>query len=119
MPDFQVYTDESLPDGYAYQRMAFIRIHWADLYLEYPDLPLKFVIEPETRHFACTSGEALVSIASSVRREIDCGGVPYVCYGLSAVMTFPFFRKNGYGSQVVKAATDHMKDQPDADVALL
>lgn len=119
MPEFQIYTDETLPDAYAYQRLAFIRIHWADVYVEHPDTPLKPVIEPESRHFLFTAGEALISAASSVRREIDCDGVPYVCYGMSAVMTFPFFRKNGYGSQVVKAATDHMKAQPDADVALL
>ena len=119
MPEFQIYTDETLPDGYAYQRMAFIRIHWDDSYVNNPDMPLKPVIEPETRHYLYVAGEALVSAASVVRREITCDGVPYVCYGMSAVMTFPFFRKNGYGSQVVKAATDHMQAQPDADVALL
>jgi hypothetical protein len=42
-----------------------------------------------------------------------------MCYGLSAVLTYPYFRKRGYGSQVVGAATDHIKQAADADFAWL
>ena len=38
---------------------------------------------------------------------------------LGSVMTFPFFRKRGYGSQLVAAATQLIHKETNADIALL
>jgi predicted acetyltransferase len=46
------------------------------------------------------------------------GGETYKVYGVSGVFTYPAFRKEGFGAQIVEAATRHI-DASDADFALL
>ena len=69
-------------------------------------------------YFVVTEGPALFSHASVVTRSVECNGRTYACGGLSAVLTYPAFRRNGYATQVVRAATEHLSASP-FDVALL
>ena len=95
MAELKIYTNSTLPDAYAHQHQSFVRIHWFDIYTEYPDAPLTREGEPATQHFMFVQGDALVSSASVVRKEIECDDAPYICYGIAEVMTFPSFRKRG------------------------
>jgi GNAT superfamily N-acetyltransferase len=45
--------------------------------------------------------------------------VTYMAYGLSMVFTYPDCRGQGYGRAIVRAGTDYIERQPDADVAML
>ncbi len=111
------FTNNDLPDHFAHQIRDFIRIHWFDAFqydLRAPavsdDLaPVYFVVAEE---------HALFSHAAVVTRSVECNGQTYSCGGLSAVLTYPAFRKRGYATQVVQAASDHL-GSASFDMALL
>jgi aminoglycoside 2'-N-acetyltransferase I len=62
------------------------------------------------RHFMAESDGVIVSHASVVEREIHIGGVPLRTGYVEAVGTRPERERQGFGSAVVGAATDHVRD---------
>ena len=62
------------------------------------------------RHFIAEPDGVIVSHASVVEREIHIGGVPLRTGYLEAVGTRPERERQGFGSAVVSAATDHVRD---------
>lgn len=117
MPTLSRFTNDDLPDHFAHQIRDFIRIHWFDAF-QY-DLRAPAVSHDlKPVYFVVTEGPALFSHASVVTRSVECNGRTYACGGLSAVLTYPAFRRNGYATQVVRAATEHLSASP-FDVALL
>lgn len=121
MPQLSQFTADTLPDHLACQIRAFIRIEWYDSYAhahDHLDSPLH-PVDWHPAYFALTKQHALISCAAAVWRMVDVAGEPYKTFGLGDVMTYPAFRKKGYGQRVVAAATDHIKQQPDADLAIL
>ena len=68
--------------------------------------------------FALMEGEVLISHAEVNWRVLEHASESYVTYGLSAVFTYPQFRGQGGGHQVVEAATNHILSS-DADAAML
>ncbi len=118
MVQLKTYTNATIPKGYAQQILDFVRIHWYDIYKDSltpaagsPNLDPVFHVLVEE--------EALYSSATVVRKRIEHAGESFMCYGLSAVMTYPYWRKRGYGRQVVDAATASIRAAPDADIAWL
>lgn len=116
MPDLNIYLPgEEFPLHFYYQVQAFIRIFWVDGDDFDIDLGLH---EPATR-IVVAQGKSLIAYAAIVRRDIEIAGSTFVCAGLGDVMTYPAFRKRGYGGQVVKTATDIMLADASADIGLL
>lgn len=119
MPDLLNFPSlEELPAHYSQQIRDFIRILWYDGYVHDVHEPLF----PDIWHphvFALVDGPALFSAATVVWKMIEHAGQQYKTYGLSAVMTYPAFRKKGYGRCVVDAATDAIRTAGDADIAIL
>jgi GNAT superfamily N-acetyltransferase len=68
---------------------------------------------------ALVDGPAVFSSATVVWKMIEHAGQLYKTYGLSSVMTYPAFRKKGYGRRVVDAATETIRAVGDADIAIL
>ncbi len=68
------------------------------------------------RHFMVDSDGAIVSHASVVEREIHIGGVRLRTGYVEAVGTLPERARQGFGSAVVGAATDHVLDTYDLGV---
>lgn len=66
-----------------------------------------------------TEGDAIVSYAGVVRRDIEHAGQEFRTYGLSSVFTFPARRRRGFGSRVVERATSRIRRSADADIAVL
>ena len=62
------------------------------------------------RHFIAEADGVMVSHASVVEREIHIGGVRLRTGYLEAVGTRPERERQGFGSAVVRAATDHVRD---------
>ena len=62
------------------------------------------------RHFLAASNGVIVSHASVVEREIHVGGVPLRTGYLEAVGTLPESQRQGFGTAVVQAATDHVRN---------
>jgi GNAT superfamily N-acetyltransferase len=70
------------------------------------------------RNFVITEQGVLISHTEVNWRMLDHAGESYKVYGLSAVFTYPAFRREGFGRQVVEAATGFI-DKSDADFAML
>lgn len=118
MPELLTYESHELPSHLAWQVHCFIRIHWFD----------SFQFDPNAtwpsgnfhqKHFVMGEGKALYSYTLVLQKDLEHEGETYTCYGLGAVMTYPAFRRRGYGAQVVGAATDYIREQPEADIAVL
>jgi predicted acetyltransferase len=118
MVELKTFTNDDLPEAYAHQIRDFVRIHWFDGY-KFSSQPPVSPDELSPVYCVMAEDQALYSSATVVRRLIQHDGIEYMCYGLSSVLTYPYFRKRGYGSQVVEAATDRIKQAPDADIAWL
>jgi predicted acetyltransferase len=117
MPQLLEYTTDALPRDYFWQIQDFIRIHWFDGFQYDLDEPFKPGIW-NPHYFVIAEKHALMSSARALSKMVEIDGVPYKMYGLGAVLTYPAFRKRGYGGQVVEAATNYIKAQPDADFAI-
>jgi GNAT superfamily N-acetyltransferase len=119
MPDLLQFPSlEELPAHYAQQIRDFIRINWYDGYVHDVHEPL-FPASWNPHVIALVDGPALFSSATVVWKMIEHAGQPYKTYGLSSVMTYPAFRKKGYGRCVVDAATATIRAAGDADVGIL
>jgi predicted acetyltransferase len=93
-----------------------VRIFWVDD----ADFDIDYNLEQEpSLRVVMANGKSLVSYATVVWRDIELAGRRYQCAGLGDVMTFPAFRKQGYGGQVVKTATDLIRADGAVDVGLL
>jgi GNAT superfamily N-acetyltransferase len=69
-------------------------------------------------HFTVSEEEVLISYASAIPLCLEHRGTSYQAYGLGNVFTAPPFRRAGYGSQVVAAATQYIIESG-VDVATL
>ena len=118
MVQLKTYTNDTLPEAYAHQICDFVRMLWYDNYKNGTSLPVS-PDELQPVYHVMVEGRALYSSATVVRRRINHAGVDYMCYGLSSVLTYPYFRKRGYGRRVVDSATELIKAAPDADIAWL
>lgn len=118
MPDVLQYTLDTLPVDYEWQIRDFVRIHWFDGF----QYDVNMTLHPDFWHpayFVIADQRALFSAATAVWKMMEINGTSYKTCGLSGVLTYPAFRGKGYGRAVVDAATDYIKQQPDADMAIL
>ncbi len=118
MPELLQFSGETLPEHYEWQIRDFVRIHWYDAFVH----NVNETLHPPFWHptyFIVAEQHALMSSAAAVWIMLEIAGQAYKTYGLSSVMTYPAFRKKGYGNQVVRASTDYIRQQTDADIALL
>lgn len=118
MAQIAIHPSPELPLSLKWQILAFIRVEWWWVfqgenrfwdYTQKPTHPINFVLHEH---------EIVISHAEINWRMIDHAGHSYKVYGLSAVFTFPSFRKEGYGQDVVQAATDYIH-RSDADIAMV
>jgi GNAT superfamily N-acetyltransferase len=111
-------TNADLPDHLRWQIISIIRMQWYDIAGDYagpPALPDEW----HPAHVVGTEGDALVSYAGVVWRDIEHAGVTFRSFGLSTVFTFPALRRRGFGSEVVRCATARIRRAGDADLAVL
>lgn len=119
MPSIQVFfPSDNLPTEFECQIRAYIRFLWHDSYVYDLDEPLvRSVRHP---HFVVMSERhALMSAARVTWVMMNHAGQTYKIYCLGDVFTYPAFRKRGYGHQVVAQATQIIRDDEEADVAIL
>ena len=69
-------------------------------------------------HFTATEGDVLLSYAAALRLDLDHGGQTYTSYGFGNMFTFPPYRREGYGQQVLAMATDYIQ-RSGIDIAVL
>lgn len=117
-PELKTYTMDEIPSDYEHQIRSFTRLHWSDGY-QYSLTPTLGNPKFQPLHFVLVEEEALYSAARVNRKTIQHQGQHYVTYGLGGVLTYPAFRKRGFGAWVVKEATEYIHEQANADIAIL
>jgi GNAT superfamily N-acetyltransferase len=61
--------------------------------------------------------DILISHTEVVWKYLDHAGETYKVYGLSGVLTYPAFRRHGYGKRIVERGTAYI-NASDADIAM-
>lgn len=112
------YRRHEIPPLLAAQLRSYTRIQWPGLNTDttlWPKMP-----EPNpSYHFLLTDGDLLVSHASTRTRLITHNNTPYRITGLSTVFTYPDYRGQGLGEQIIRAATDDIHFTGNSDLAML
>ena len=113
------FKSQDVPERFQCQVLSFVRIEWPELFtgnLRFRDWTSKPELHPVT--FLFEEGGVLISRLEVVWDVLHHAGEVYTTYGLSGVFTYPAFRKQGYGLQLVRSARDYIEQQPGADIVL-
>jgi hypothetical protein len=96
-----------------------MRVQWPSIFTgERQFVTDTYSPELDPVHFVAAEGELLISYASAIRLDLEHAGKTYQTYGFGNMLTFPSFRENGFGGQVLDMATDYIK-QSKVDIAIL
>jgi predicted GNAT family N-acyltransferase len=116
MTDLLIYRrGELMPPHYHYQVETALRIIFGED--EADDLPPQS--DPEQIHILIVNGQKLIAYTGIICTTIEHQGITYKCCGLSGVLTFPAWRRKGYGGQLIATATDLIRKDTSADIGLL
>ena len=118
MVNLLVYDQAELPEKYHYQILTFLRAQWPEGFLG-ENRSRNWITRTSfhPRCFLLVEGDLLVSHAQVVWKDLEHAGQVYKTYGITGVFTFPGLRGQGYGSQVVHAASSHIAHS-DADIGM-
>ncbi len=114
-----VYPQNQLPAHLKCQILSFLRIEWTDGFVGENRLR-DWISRKENNpiSFVLVENDILISHTEVVWKYLEHAREIYKVYGLSGVFTYPAFRKQGYGKQVVALATDYI-DKSDADIGMV
>jgi GNAT superfamily N-acetyltransferase len=118
MIELRRYRRPEVPQLFAAQIASYQRIQWPQLrdrnnrLWEWNDTNRDYM------HFMLVDDEIVISHASVNWRDVILNGERYSVWGLSSVFTYPAFRKGGFATRTVSAATDFMREG-DGDLAML
>lgn len=113
------FVSEDVPEPFKCQILSFVRIQWPELFagdLRFRDWTSKPSLHPVT--LLLEEEGILVSRLEIVWDMLPHAGEVYKTYALSGVFTYPAYRKQGYGLQLVQSARAYIEQQADADVVL-
>jgi GNAT superfamily N-acetyltransferase len=113
------YPTEQLPPRWKWQILSFQRAIWPEGFTG--DNRLRDWITKSDDHpisFLMVERHILIGHVNVVWKYLNHAGTTFKAYGLTGVFTYPSFRGQGYGSQLVKHATNYIITQ-DADIAVL
>ncbi len=118
MVELQIYPDEQFPPELKCQALSFLRVFYPGGFTGENRLrdwitPARF----HPLHYSLVESGLLISHAEVVWKTLEHAGETYLTYGLTSVFTYPSFQGQGYGLQVVLAATDAVCASP-ADIAM-
>jgi GNAT superfamily N-acetyltransferase len=115
-----VFASQDVPERFKCQILSFVRIQWPELFrgkdrlrdwTSKPELhPVTFLLEEEG---------VPISRVEVVWDVLAHAGETYLTYGLSGLLTYPSFRKQGYGLQLVQSAKAFIEQQAAADLVLV
>lgn len=109
------YPQDQLPARLKCQILAFLRINYPEGFTGVNRLR-DWISSPDTHPVSIMLVEAgiLISHTEVLWKELEHGGQRYKAYGLSGVFTYPAFRGQGYGQQIVELGTAYI-DASDGD----
>ena len=118
MVDVSSFPSSDLPPHLKCQILSFIRVEWWWVFQgknQFWDYTIK---DTHPVNVIIHEQDVIISHVEVNWRMLTHKAKSYKVYGLSAVFTYPAFRKQGFGKQAVQAATDYIQ-QSDADIAML
>ena len=109
---------EDLPPQFECQIRAFLRSLWPAAGEDELDEPLT---DPKLHpvYFVLARKQTVISYARTIWAQIAHRQTIYKIYGLGDVFTCPAYRRTGYGTQIITAATNHICSDASADMAVL
>lgn len=118
MAEIQIYKPKELPDKWKYQVLSFQRIVWTEGFIgenQYRD----WITRPEDHplHFILVEKNSLISHLEVVWRNLLHNSIEYKVMGVTGVLTFPDFQKQGHGKTLILEATKYINDS-DADIGM-
>ena len=119
MVQLQTYTTIDFPPALKCQTLSFLRMQWPGGFMG--ENRLRDWVTKESDHpihIVLVEAGILISHTNVVWKYLEHDGMSYKSYGLTGVFTYPAFRGEGYGSQIIEAGTNYIK-QSDADIAML
>jgi len=119
MPTLTIYEQKDFPSIYNWQAIAFMRCEWPSIFqgdILYLSAPYPPDFNPV--HFVVAEGDSLLSYATIMKLNIPHAGQDYSIYGFGNMLTFPPYRKHGYGRMALQAATDFIQKST-IDAAIL
>lgn len=119
MPEVTLYQQPDFPALYKWQVIAFMRMEWASIFYD-DNLYMSETYPPELQpvHFVIVQEDSLLSYVSLLELGLSHAGTDYRIYGFGNLLTFPPYRKRGYGGRILQAATDFIQ-QSNVDAAIL
>lgn len=118
MTQLLVVPTPDLLAAHEQQIRSFIRIHWHDEFACDIDGPL-IPHERHGMHFLIAERHALFSHARVHQTRLSHRGQTYQLHCLGDVFTYPAFRRRGYGTALVAAATERIRTHQSADLGIL
>jgi GNAT superfamily N-acetyltransferase len=119
VPALHSYLKLDVPREIAIQIASYVRFQWPAFIGRNKPLWEGTPYPNYCRHFVLTDGDVLISHAIVSARWLEHRGQRFNVYGLSSVFCYPTHRGSGFGEQIVAAATNYIREQEDADLALL
>ena len=119
MPTLRIYEEQDFPSAYNWQAIAFMRCEWPSIFqgdILYLSAPYPPELHPV--HFVMAEGDSLLSYATIMKLNIPHAGQDFAVYGFGNMLTFPPYRKQGYGRRILHAATEHIH-KSNVDAAIL
>jgi len=111
-------NQQSIPPLIHQQIVDFLRIVWPEGFKG--ENRLRTWISKDEFHpvsFVFVEDDNLMSHTEVVWKYLKHEGITYKTYGLSGVLTYPQFRKQGYGLKLIKIAKEYIEKQ-DGDIVM-
>lgn len=113
------HAQETFPPVLKWQALAFMRVVWSGIFTgENAYMHETYPPENSPVHFGLAHKDCLISYAAVLTVEIVHHDIPYTVLGFGNMLTFPPYEKQGYGSQVLRMATEHIQNSG-ADIGIL
>jgi GNAT superfamily N-acetyltransferase len=113
------FESQDLPEKFKCQILSFMRVEW---YEEFQDKNRirNWIKRPELHpvHFLLEEEDILISHVAVVWKLLPHAGQEYKAYGFTEVFTYPAFRKQGYGLQLIQSAKQYIEQREDADLII-
>ena len=113
-----IYPSNELPPHLKCQILSFLRMMWPGGF-EGKNRLRDWISSPEDHSISImlVENDILISHTEVVWKYLDHAGGTYKAYGLSGVLTYPAFRKQGYGKRIVEKGTAYI-EASDADIGI-
>src|SRR5579863_4936239 len=118
MPELLTYSSADLPADLKCQILSFLRVQWPEGFAGENRLR-DWITKEEDHpiHLILVERGIVISHTNVVWKHLEHAGESYLTYGLTGVFTYPAFRGQGYGAQIVAAGTTYI-DTTEADIAM-